>query len=114
MPRPVGALRENPRRFELQVLERPDNVLLDLLRAERIDLAIVTTGIDPVPADITEESILRDPFDLIVVASTMTSPFVWPWPNWAIGAGSSLMPSARSAGRSTRCSLRLARRPRWT
>jgi LysR family transcriptional regulator of abg operon len=66
IPKAVGALREAQRRFELQILERPDNVLVDLLRAERIDLAIVTTGLEAVPPDIAEEGVLRDPFDLIV------------------------------------------------
>ncbi len=66
IPKAVGALRGAQRRFELQILERPDSVLVDLLRAERIDLAIVTTGLEAVPPDIVEEGILRDPFDLIV------------------------------------------------
>lgn len=66
IPKAVGVLRDSQRRFELQILERPDHVLVDLLRAEQIELAIVTTGLEAVPADISEENLLRDPFDLIV------------------------------------------------
>ncbi|MDB5671120.1 MAG: LysR family transcriptional regulator [Alphaproteobacteria bacterium] len=52
--------------FELQIIERSDVQLNEALRTGRIDLAIVTTGIEPVAADMVEEGISRDPFALIV------------------------------------------------
>jgi LysR family transcriptional regulator of abg operon len=66
LPNVIARIRSVFPRFELRVLERTDAALLDLLRSERIDLAIVTTGIDTVPEDVVEETLLRDPFDLIV------------------------------------------------
>jgi DNA-binding transcriptional LysR family regulator len=65
----VARLRHDYPAFELQILERPDNQLSELLRNERIDLAVVTTGIDPVPEDFTEETVVRDPFALMVGAA---------------------------------------------
>jgi DNA-binding transcriptional LysR family regulator len=66
LPRTIDRMRAAFPRFELRVIERTDAALLDLLRSERIDLAIVTTGMDTVPPDIAEETLLSDPFDLIV------------------------------------------------
>jgi len=53
-------------RVDIRIVERPDANLVELLRNERIDLAIVTTGIESVPNDIIEEPMSHDPFDLIV------------------------------------------------
>jgi DNA-binding transcriptional LysR family regulator len=53
-------------RVAIRILERPDANLIELLRNERIDLAIVTTGLEAMPDDIIEEPVLQDPFDLIV------------------------------------------------
>jgi DNA-binding transcriptional LysR family regulator len=50
----------------LTVIERIDAQLTDLLRRGEIEVAVVTTGIEPPPADIEERSIARDPFTLIV------------------------------------------------
>jgi DNA-binding transcriptional LysR family regulator len=66
LPRTIDRMRAAFPRFELRVIERTDAALLDLLRSERIDLAIVTTGMDAVPPDIAEETLLSDPFDLVV------------------------------------------------
>ena len=66
LPAAVSRLRKVEPRFDLQVLERPEGELVDLLRSERIELALVTTGIETMPDDLTEEPILRDPFDLLV------------------------------------------------
>lgn len=66
VPHIVARLERRYPRFELQVLERSDAVLMDLLRSERIDLAIVTTGLEAVPHDMAEETLLSDPLDLIV------------------------------------------------
>ena len=66
LPRTIERMRIAFPRFELRLLERTDAALLELLRNERIDLAVMTTGMDPVPSDIVEETLLSDPFDLIV------------------------------------------------
>lgn len=66
VPAATIRLKERHPRVEIRILERPDANLIDLLRNERIDLAIVTTGIEAMPDDIIEEAVLQDPFDLIV------------------------------------------------
>ncbi len=66
IPRAVALVRQKYPAFELQIRERPDDQLSDLLRSGRIDIAIVTTGIVPQEDDLTEESILSDPFALMV------------------------------------------------
>jgi DNA-binding transcriptional LysR family regulator len=66
VPPSLARLKESHPAFELQILERSDRELAELLRSERIDLAVVTTGIDPVAEDFAEETILRDPFALLV------------------------------------------------
>lgn len=50
----------------VHVLEGSDSHLADLLRRGEIEVAVVTTGIEPPPEDISERSIARDPFALIV------------------------------------------------
>lgn len=50
----------------VHVLEGSDAHLADLLRRGEIEVAVVTTGIEPPPEDIVERSIARDPFALIV------------------------------------------------
>jgi LysR family transcriptional regulator, regulator of abg operon len=66
VPQAVAHVRRLYPAFELQVLERPDSQLSELLRNGRIDIAIVTTGIIPPSDDLVEEAILSDPFALIV------------------------------------------------
>lgn len=66
VPAATVRLKQLYPRVDIRILERPDAHLVELLRNERIDLAIVTTGIEAVPDDIVEEPILQDPFDLIV------------------------------------------------
>lgn len=66
VPKTIAVFREQFPSFQLQVLERPDTVLIEMLRSEQLDLALVTTGLDAAPNDITEEHVLRDPFALIV------------------------------------------------
>lgn len=66
IPRAVALMRKKYPAFELQIRERPDDQLSDLLRNGRIDIALVTTGIVPQTDDLTEESILSDPFSLMV------------------------------------------------
>ena len=52
--------------LSLTVVEATDATLADLLRRGEIEVAIVTTEIEPPPPDISEVSIARDPFALIV------------------------------------------------
>ena len=66
VPAAIVRLKQLYPRVDIRILERPDANLVELLRNERIDLAIVTTGIEAVPDDIVEEPILHDPFDLII------------------------------------------------
>ncbi|WP_347304633.1 LysR family transcriptional regulator (plasmid) [Croceibacterium sp. TMG7-5b_MA50] len=65
VPQAIGPMEEHGR-FALQILERPDAELNDLLRTGEIEIAVATTGIDRQPADIEERSVVRDPFALIV------------------------------------------------
>ena len=53
-------------RLSLDIVERPDGELTELLRKRAIEIAVVTTGIEAPPADIAERTIARDPFALIV------------------------------------------------
>lgn len=64
-PDAIGRL-EAGGRFALDVLERADSDLTQLLRSGEIEVACVTTGIEEPPPDIVERSIARDPFALIV------------------------------------------------
>ncbi len=52
--------------FALNVVERSDGALIDMLRGGEIELAFVTTEIGRVPDDIAEQTLARDPFALIV------------------------------------------------
>ena len=60
------ARMEQSAHMALHVIERPDGELTELLRRGEIEVAIVTTGIEQPSADITERSLARDPFALIV------------------------------------------------
>ncbi len=66
VPRAVAIILQEFPSFDLQVLERPDNELSEMLRTGQIDLAIVTTGIVAASPDLVEEAIMRDPFTLLV------------------------------------------------
>ena len=64
---PLALARLDPAlRLSLQILERPDLELMELLRKGEIEVAVSTTGIETPPPDIEERSIARDPFALIV------------------------------------------------
>jgi LysR family hydrogen peroxide-inducible transcriptional activator len=60
------ARMEQGRRMKISILEGTDAQLVDLLRRGTIEVAVVTTGIQPPPDDLEERSIARDPFSLIV------------------------------------------------
>lgn len=66
VPKAVDVFRRATPRFDLRVLERPDSTIMEMLRNEQIDFALVTTGLEAPPEDMIEEDILRDPFALIV------------------------------------------------
>lgn len=66
VPEAVDRLEQSGIRFAVHIIERPDHVLMELLRKREIELACVTTGIEQPPEDIEEVSYSRDPFDLIV------------------------------------------------
>ncbi|HZV10723.1 MAG TPA: LysR substrate-binding domain-containing protein, partial [Novosphingobium sp.] len=66
LPRALGVLEAAHPGLSLNVLERPDGELTDLLREGAIDLACVTTDIEAPPADMAERTFARDPFALIV------------------------------------------------
>ena len=64
---PSGIARmEHGLPMALHIIERSDAQLTDLLRRGEIEVAVVTTGIEPAPDDIDELSVARDPFALIV------------------------------------------------
>ncbi|WP_225206754.1 LysR substrate-binding domain-containing protein [Novosphingobium huizhouense] len=66
LPRAIGAFDELGIKVSLNVIERPDSVLNDMLRSGDIELAFVTTEIGEVAEDLIETTISRDPFTLIV------------------------------------------------
>lgn len=66
LPQAVKGLDEAGRRFELNVIERPDLQLNQMLRDGEIELAFVTTEIEEPPEDLIERTFTRDPFTLIV------------------------------------------------
>lgn len=66
VPDAIAKLEQSGVRFALSVIERPDSALIDLLRKREIELAFVTTAIEPPPDDVEERSYARDPFDLLV------------------------------------------------
>lgn len=53
-------------RFELRVLERPEQVLHQQLKNYDIDLAIVTSGMTETPDEMEELAVVSDPFFIIV------------------------------------------------
>jgi LysR family transcriptional regulator of abg operon len=65
VPRAVAKMERNAH-LALSIIERSDAQLIELLRRGEIEVAVVTTGIEPPPPDIEERSIARDPFALIV------------------------------------------------
>ncbi|MEY4269569.1 MAG: hypothetical protein RLZZ58_785 [Pseudomonadota bacterium] len=66
VPGAVAAFRQAVPHFQLRILERPDAELHAMLRARRIDLAVVTVGLEGAPDDLSEVAVAQDPFDLIV------------------------------------------------
>lgn len=71
VPQAVAVFRRRHPSFALQIIEKSDDELSDLLRQGRIDMAVITTGAGP-PADLVEETISSDPFSLIVGQANAT------------------------------------------
>ncbi|WP_408591437.1 LysR family transcriptional regulator [Novosphingobium sp.] len=66
LPRAVERIERDSGPFALNVVERPDRDLIEMLRRGSIELAFVTTEIETPPPDIAERTFARDPFALIV------------------------------------------------
>ncbi|MBT0670060.1 LysR family transcriptional regulator [Novosphingobium profundi] len=69
LPGAIARLDARIGEFALSLQERPDHLLLEMLRQDEIELAFVTTGIDQVPSDMVEIECLQDPFVLLVGAA---------------------------------------------
>ena len=66
LPQTLGALEAKFGPFTLNVVERNDQQLMEMLRRGEIELAFVTTEMEEPPPDLHERTISRDPFALIV------------------------------------------------
>ncbi len=66
LPPAIRALDEKGLHLSLNVVERPDSALNDMLRNGDIELAFVTTEIEEPPADLVEVTLSRDAFALLV------------------------------------------------
>ncbi len=66
VPKMLTSFVKSYPKFELRILERPDNTLINMLRNYEIDLAVVTAGMKEHPEDMKEIAILSDPFSIIV------------------------------------------------
>ncbi|WP_420384433.1 LysR family transcriptional regulator [Novosphingobium sp.] len=69
LPGAIARLDREYAHLGLSVVERPDRDLAGMLRAGDIELAFVTTAIGAPADDLTERTLSRDPFALIVGAS---------------------------------------------
>ncbi|NBC38145.1 LysR family transcriptional regulator [Novosphingobium sp. FSY-8] len=52
----------------VHIYERPDGELMELLRQRKIDMAVVTTRMEPPPPDLREITVARDQFVLVAGA----------------------------------------------
>lgn len=66
LPFALLALDAQGLHISLNVIERTDGVLNDLLRNGDIELAFVTTAIEEPPSDLLEATFSRNPFTLLV------------------------------------------------
>ena len=66
LPPAIKALDRQSPALNLNVIERSDSVLIELLRNGDIELAFVTTEIEEPPSDLIEATLARDPFTLVV------------------------------------------------
>lgn len=66
LPRAIASLDAMGMKFSLNLIERSDRELVEMLREGAIELAFVTTELDEPAHDIAEQTLSRDPFALIV------------------------------------------------
>lgn len=66
VPRTVDSMKRQYPRFEMHIMERSDLIVMELLRNQKIDLAVVTVGMDERSDEYEELPLLTDPFSLIV------------------------------------------------
>lgn len=66
LPAGIARLDREVPHIALHVLERPDRDLTGMLRAGDIELAFITTAVDEPALDLSERTLARDPFALIV------------------------------------------------
>lgn len=66
VPQMSGPLEEHFGPHVLHILERADDVLMGMLRSQRIDFACVTTEISAPPDDIVEVTVASDEFVMVV------------------------------------------------
>ncbi len=66
LPGVIDRMEREHGAFALNVVERDDGGLVEMLRDGKIELAFVTTEIGRIPDDLAERTLSRDPFALIV------------------------------------------------
>lgn len=62
----VQSLDRQQSRYSMEVVELTDGGSVEALRNNELDLAMLTTGIEAVPDDLQEWTLVRDPFSLVV------------------------------------------------
>lgn len=65
LPSAIRRLEATGQRIAMHILERPDRDLAGMLRKGEIEIAFVTTGIEPVADDLEERTYARDPLVLL-------------------------------------------------
>ncbi len=66
MSKVIDSFIDTHPRFELRILERPEDVIQSQLKNYNIDIAIITTGMNETPEDMEEIPILSDPFSIVI------------------------------------------------
>lgn len=74
LPDAIAHIEDSETKFELTILERSEAELTRMLRNGEIELALVTTQIDPPPPGISETSVVSDPFALIAAGHNTSLP----------------------------------------
>jgi LysR family hydrogen peroxide-inducible transcriptional activator len=69
VPGAVSVLQAEFASFELRIVESTDGQVYSQLRKRKIDLAVVTVGLDTTPDDIVEQAVTQDPFQLVLARS---------------------------------------------
>lgn len=66
IPKVIASMQMEYPRFEVRILEKTDEAVLDLLKSHHIDIGVVTAGIDDRGEEFIELPLFQDPFSLIV------------------------------------------------